>query len=219
MLFIEDRLENKIIGKLSKGSISSPDLIAMIVKENKVTEQGAYKALSFLLDNEIVTKSKKLISLNTLWIEQLRDFSNNVSDVYSVNDFNSFLNLENKEKITYHFKNTTKLDIYWLHLILLLLKRFKDNPFVIFNPHCWFMIERPTTESAFFQWINKNKRPMFFLIGAKSKLDKAVKKQLESKYVKIELDFEGKFPKDKYVSVVGDYIIYSCYGQYYGSRI
>jgi hypothetical protein len=219
MIFIENRLENRIIDKLSKGSILSPDLISQISKEQGVTDQGVYKALSFLLDNEIVTKNKKLLSLNTLWIERLKNFTSSVSETYSTDDFNDFLLLDDKERLTYHFKNTTKLDIHWMHIVLLMLKRFKDTPFVIYNPHCWFMMERPHTESVFFDWINENKRTTFFLVGGNTKLDKIVKKQLGTEYVKIELDNEYKFPKDKYVAIIGDYIIYSSYGANFNKKI
>ena len=212
MIFIENRLENKIIEKLSKGSIFSPDLISAIAKENKVTEQGVYKALSFLIGNEIVTKSNKLLSLNTFWIERLKDFTNQVSETYNTSDFENFLMLDDKEKLTYNFKDTTKLDIHWMHIILLMLKHFSEKPFVIYNPHCWFMIERPHTESVFFDWINKNNKLMFFLIGGDAALDKVVKKQVESKNIKIELDSENRFPKDKYVAIISDYIIYTSYG-------
>lgn len=219
MIFIENRLENKIIEKLSKGSLLSPDLIYTIAKDNKVTEQGVYKALSFLIENEIVTKSNKLVSLNTFWIEQLKDFTDTVSETYSTNDFNNFLLLSEGEKLSYSFRDTTKLDIHWMHIVLMMLKRFSNKPFVIFNPHCWFMIERPHTESAFFDWIHKNKKMMFFLIGGNTKLDKIVKKQIESKNIKIELDDENRFPKDKYVAIVGEYIIYTSYGSAFNKNI
>jgi hypothetical protein len=219
MIFVENRLENKIIEKLSKGSLLSPALISYISKEEQVTLQGVYKALSFLIDNEIVTKSEKLLSLNTLWVERLKDFTNAVSETYSTDDFNNFLMLDDKERLTYHFKDTTKLDIHWVHIVLLMLKRFKESSFITFNPHCWFMMERPNTESAFFKWLNKNKRPMYFLIGGNTKLDRLVKKQLESVHIKIELDSESRFPKDKYVAIIGDYIIYSSYGANFNKRI
>lgn len=219
MIFIENRLENIIIEKLSSGSVHSPDLISQISKEQSVTDQGVYKALSFLLENEIVTKNKKLLSLNTLWVEKLKNFTNSVSETYSTDDFNNFLLLDDKERLTYHFKNITKLDIHWMHIVLLMLKRFKDTPFVIYNPHCWFMMERPHTESVFFDWINKNRRTTFFLIGGNTKLDKIVKKQLGTEHVKIELDTEGKFPKEKYIAIIGDYIIYSSYGANFNNKI
>jgi hypothetical protein len=219
MIFIENRLENKIIERLSKGSMLSPELISVIARESAVTEQGVYKALSFLIENEIVTKSNKLVSLNTLWIERLKDFTNQVSDTYNTSDFENFLMLEDGEKLTYNFKDTTKLDIHWMHIAMMMLKRFPEHPFVIYNPHCWFMIERPHTESAFFEWVNKNNKIMFFLIGGDTVLDKIIKKQVESKNIKIELDSENRFSKDKYVSIVGDYIIYTSYGSVFNQNI
>ncbi len=219
MIFIENRLENKIIEDLSRGSVSSPVLISNIAKNNGVTEQGVYKALAFLIENEIVTKNRKLVSLNTFWIEQLKIFTNRVSETYNTTDFDNFLMLEDKEKLTYNFKNTTKLDIHWMHIVLLMLKRFQEQPFVIYNPHCWFMIERPHTESAFFVWINKNNKLMFFLIGGNNYLDKVVKKQTESKNIKIELDTEHRFQKDKYIAIIGDYIIYTSYGSAFNQKM
>ncbi len=212
MIFVENRLENKIIEKLSNGSILSPDLISIVSEENNVSEQGVYKALSFLIKNEIVTKNKKLVSLNNFWIEKLKSFTNSVSEKYSVDDFDDFFLLEDKEKLIYHFKDTVKLDIHWMHIVLMMMKRFKDNSLVIYNPHCWFMFERAETESEFFKWLEDNKRTTLFLIGGDTKLDRSIKKKIGSEIIKVELDKEYKFPREKYVSIIGDYIIYTDYG-------
>lgn len=219
MIFIENRLENKIIEKLSKGSILSPKLISIVSRENNVSEQGVYKALSFLIKNEIVTKNKKLVSLNNFWIEKLKSFTNSVSEKYSVDDFNDFFLLEDKEKLVYQFKNTLKLDIHWMHIVLMMMKRFKDNPLVIYNPHCWFILERTETESEFFKWLEDNKRTTLFLIGGDTKLDRSIKNKIGSENIRVELDREYKFPREKYVSIIGDYIIYTDYGLEFNKKI
>ncbi|MBP9763464.1 MAG: hypothetical protein KBD10_01820 [Candidatus Pacebacteria bacterium] len=219
MIFIENRLENKIIDKLSKGSILSPDLISIVSKENNVSDQGVYKALSFLVKNEIVTKNKKLVSLNNFWIERLKSFTNNLSEKYGVNDFDDFFLLEDKEKLVYQFKNTLKLDIHWMHIVLMMMKRFKDYPLVIYNPHCWFMLERPVTELEFFEWLEDNDRRSFFLIGGDTKLDKIIKNKIETENIRVETDKEDNFPREKYVSVIGDYIIYTIYGLEFNNKI
>jgi 23S rRNA pseudoU1915 N3-methylase RlmH len=213
MFFIENRLENKIIEKLAKGSVYSPTLIDVIARENNVTEQGVYKALSFLVDNEIVTRSNKLVSLHTFWIEKLKNFTNQISETYNTSDFENFLMLEDKEKLTYKFNDTSKLNVHWMHIILQILKRFSNMPLVIYNPHCWFIIDRPDTESAFFDWINKNNRMMLFLIGGTTELDRKTRKQIETKNIKIELDTGINFPKDRYIAIIGDYIIHTSYGK------
>lgn len=219
MIFIENRLGNKIIEKLSKGSLLSPNLVSIIAKENNVSEQGVYKALSFLVKNEIVTKNKKIVSLNNFWIEQLKSFTNEVSEKYSSEDFDDFFLLEDKEKMVYQFKNTLKLDIHWMHIILMMLKRLKDYPLVIYNPHCWFMLERPGTESEFFKWLDANYKKTFFLVGGNTKLDKSIKKKVETKNIRIQLDGENAFPREKYVSVIDDYIIYTSYGHEFNKKI
>lgn len=219
MIFIEIRLENKIIEKLSKGSILSPKLISVVSKENNVSEQGVYKALSFLIKNEVVTKNKKLVSLNNFWIEKLKSFTNNISEKYGSEDFDDFFLLEDKEKLFYQFKNTLKLDIHWMHIILMIMKRFKDYPLVIYNPHCWFMLERSETESDFFKWLEDNKRTTLFLIGGDTKLDRTIKKKIGSENIKVEFDKEYKFPRDKYVSIIGDYIIHTDYGSEFNNKI
>lgn len=213
MFFIEKRLENKIIEKLSEGSLLSTDLVCFITQENNVTKQGAYKALSFLIENEIVTKNKKVVALSVFWIEKMKSFTEKMLENYYLKDFNDFLKLEDKEKISYSFKNTDKLDVYWMHTLLILLKRLKDTRFAIYNPHCWFMLDRTETEPVFFDWINKNKKMTFYLFGGNTLLDREIKKKIQSEHIKIEFDLEGYLPKDRYISIIDDYIIYSIYGE------
>lgn len=213
MFFIEKRIENKIIDKLSEGSLLSTELISFITEKNNVTKQGVYKALSFLIENEIVTKNKKGVALSVFWIEKMKAFTEKMLENYYLKDFNDFLKLENKEKISYSFKNTDKLDVYWMHTLLILLKHLKNNRFAIYNPHCWFMLDRTETEPVFFDWINKNKKMTFYLFGENTLLDREIKKKIQSEHIKIEFDLEGRLPKDRYISIIDDYIIYSIYGE------
>lgn len=219
MLFVENTIEEKIISMLSKGSYNSPDLISKISFDMGVTPQGVYKSLSYLIDKEIINKNKKSLSLNNIWIEKLRSFSEKVSENYSLKDFDDYLLLDDKEKITYNFKNAVKLDNQWLHFVLIISKRLKNKPVFIWNPHHWFILGRSESEKTFFSWFNKEKRDVFVTIGDNTELDKFTMREIKTDNVHVNLDSNFSFSNSEYITVIGDYILTTKYSEDFNKKI
>lgn len=211
MLLFNNSIENAVIEKLSKGSIVSPLLVQFIAEKQNVSFQGVYKAISSLTDRNVITKTKMTLSLNSLWLERITTFAENVSNNYVLNEFNDFLFLDTKEKVTYNFENPKKLDNQWLHFVLVIAKKFSNDPIFIWNPHHWFIFARRDEESQLFDWLNGNNRDTFLLIGDASDLDVRAKKQLQSECVRVNLDANTKLPTNKYYVVIDEYIMTTQY--------
>jgi len=211
MLLFNNTIENAVLEELSKGSVSSPLLVQRISSRETVSFQGVYKAITSLIQRDIVTKTKMTLSLNMLWFERLNSFTESVSKNYVHNEFNDFLFLDHKEKVTYNFFDAKKLDTQWLHFTLVIAKKFSDEPIFIWNPHHWFIFAREQEESMLFNWLNNTQRKTYLLIGNNLDLDLQAKKSLQSAWVKVNLDSESKLPRNGYNVVIGDYIMTTIY--------
>jgi hypothetical protein len=219
MYFAEKSIENKIIELLSGGSYRSPDLVVIASKDLNVTPQGVYKAISFLIEQEVVIKNSMKLSLNSIWLEKLRLFSDKVSKNYDLKEFDDFLLLKDREKVTYSFKDAIRLDNQWLNFIIAVSKKFSDNPISIWNPHHWFIFGRPESESVLFDWFNKQQRDVFLTIGGNYSFDKIAQKKIESKNIRVNTAVDAIFPNNDYVTVIGDYIISTRYSEIFSNKI
>lgn len=219
MFFAEKSIENKVIELLSGGSYRSPELVTKISKELNVTLQGVYKAISFLIEQEVVIKNSMKLSLNSIWLEKLRLFSDKVSKNYDLEVFDDFLLLKDKERVMYSFKDAIRLDNQWLNFTLSLSKRFPNNPVFIWNPHHWFIFARRESESILFDWFNKEDKDVFLTIGGNYQLDKIAQKNIETKNIRVNTTVEPLFPNNDYVTVIGDCIITTRYSEIYSNKI
>lgn len=211
MFLFNNSIENQVVFELSKGSIPSPLLVKKVSSEQKVSFQGVYKAITCLEQRNVVTKTKMMLSLNILWVEQLNSFTTSVSDNYVLNEFKDFLLLDEKEKVTYMFRDAEKLNNQWLHFVLIIAKKYDTEPIFIWNPHHWFVFAREQEESMLFSWLNTHERKTYLLIGNNFDLDVEAKKLLQSEQVRVNLDSQSTLKQDKYFVVIGDYIMTTTY--------
>jgi len=211
MFLFNNLIENAVVTELSKGSMASPRLVKKVSIEQKVSFQGVYKAITFLEQRNVVTKTMMTLSLNILWLEQINSFAHSVSKNYILNEFKDFLLLDEKEKVTYTFRDAEKLNNQWLHFVLIIAKKYDADPIFIWNPHHWFVFAREQEESILFDWLNSNQKKTYLLIGNNFDLDVEAKKLLLSEQVRVNLDPHANLKSDKYFVVIGDYIMTTTY--------
>lgn len=205
MLSFYKGIENDIIAHLAEGSLPTKALVKTIAGERSVTDQGVYKALKYLIDNEVVTKEKRTVGLSYAWLERLVAFTDDVAREYEMSDMNDFLRLNDKEKASYTFTEYFKSDTHWAHIFFLLAKRI-DAPIFLLSAHNWFVIARPDTESVIYEWANRAQRHMYTLTKSNTALDKAAQKTIESDFVHFYHDEDMSAPLNHFVTVIGDFI-------------
>lgn len=203
------RIEEHIIELLDKGATEGAQLLIKLQKDYSptVTKQAMYLALRKLIKEEVINKSSTYYSLNRVWIQKMRAFTERHTDSSSNIDPMNILDFEDGESVTYKFKNPFTLDITWGHLYDIL---FEDNDThqVMLNhhPHEWLMLSRTETESFWLNQINKQKKMMLFTISGNTALDSQFQKEWSSDYVKINIGESYTLKPNQYLSVLGDYI-------------
>jgi hypothetical protein len=210
MIFGEKtRLEEYIIELLDKGSLDGPNLLTSLSNRynKKTTKQAVYKSLRKLLDEEVINKTGNNYSINRMWIQKVKDFTDrHTNETDHVNKMN-VLNFEDGDSVTYRFKNPFTLDITWGHLYDIIFED-DDRNHVMLNhhPHEWLMISRTETEKFWLGQINKRKKMMLFTLSKKTPLDKKFQKENTTEYIKINLNESYGLNHNQYLSVIGDYI-------------
>jgi hypothetical protein len=206
MLSFYKKLENDIVHSLTKGPVPTRSLIKKLAEERRVTEQGVYKALRFLIDQEVVTKGERTIGLSAAWIERLVSFTEQVTQNYVSSELNDPMRLKEGEKMRYSFSEYTRFDTHWLHVFLLLMKKTGAPAFFLY-PHMWFSIPRKEASSILYEWSKRNQRFLFRVNTGSTDLDKDIRKRLENEQVQISSNPSLTASVTKYSVAIADFLL------------
>jgi hypothetical protein len=204
-------LQNQIIGLLSKGPVRSSQLVERVSKETLHTIQAVYLVLRRMREEGVVLHHHGILTLNTVWLEQELAILEEAKKVYIHRDTDSFSfgQLQERDRISYEFKNPVLLDEMWGHLFTVLIAQTETAmPIMIYNHHSWFPIVRKDSESAIFSSLAKQGYRAYFSIGGGTDLDRDIGKS----FVKpLEHSFSTGnhfgLKSTKYLNIIGDYMI------------
>lgn len=205
MLPRPETLEETIVVLLKDGGRSSESLLADIRRKKPVTKQGFYAALRKLRRQEVALLHKRTITLNTSWVLAMQDLTSAMGDAYEAGG-SDIASLSEGESISYTFKSTHQLDVFWGHTQNLLLKSTPTpEPVYAYDPHYWFFIARPETETALLSNITREGRQFLMTVGGKTSLDISLRKHFKSDLLQYSIRplFSAK---EYYVTVIGDFI-------------
>jgi hypothetical protein len=205
-------IEDQIISNLQDGSLPIVKLIDLIkTKRPGTTKQGVYRTIRQLKRDEVVVVHQKNISLSAVWLSSMTEFLSKAqySNTKSVTPAESFLNLQQGEKIRYYFKNPILTDAFWSHVFLSLMEISPPtSPILIYNPHEWFLLVREENEMSLFDRITDRGQKLAVLVGGKTPLDKHVRRHFDGTNKMYETLPEPVFPKTNYyINILADYII------------
>jgi len=212
-IFLDRDIKSIVINILFRGSRKSIFLIDEIKKKRKgTTKQAVYHALRDLLKEEVITKHKKEVALNQIWIKKLHDFvkeaDKNYSFRYTRKESPAEYELLNEgDRISYAFCNFARYDVFWAHTFSLIAKRLDNcSPLYLYNPHEFFILVREKSEKYLMDWMKKNNRPVYLTIGNDTFLDKKFSRNYSSDIFQVAIDPKFNFSKNYYLGVIGDYV-------------
>lgn len=197
----KESIEDAIIRLLSSGKKSTLELSGLLEQEgHKVSFQGVYKALKYLLADTIVVKSGKDIEISREWINKI---SNQLSGSFIIPP------LSPGESVSYSYLSLAHLDAYWKHINKAIELKYPDFPIFIYNPYgIWLHLNgRFESEENYLHEFRKNRRHGFLVIGNDTALDRNLKKQYQNDFLQIDLWENSSLPETDYFTVNGDYII------------
>lgn len=209
-LFPKQSLESAIITHLQQKTWVIVELIEELkIKRAKLSKQAVYQVLRNLKKSEIVVIINKRVALSSIWIDRMHEFFTVAKLAYEGPNTSSesFMNLENGDRIVYEFKDPTATDIFWGHAIRLLMVSMKtDEPVLLYNPHQWFLLMRPESEMYLIKQSELTGHPWFTYIPSKTSLDKYAK-SLFSGTSSCYLGDTQYFKSNRYINVFGDFVI------------
>jgi len=208
----KETIEQLVIDTLQKGAIATVDLILELHKVRpNTTKQGVYRVLRKLKNEEKVVIHGKLVSLNSNWITNMTEFFSLAQYYYSSKNSgaNGFLNIQEKDKIIYHFNNLSLLDSFWSHAFNLLANiTSAKEPIFIYNPHEWFFYARPETEKTLVKVLHKKSRQVLITVSHDDPLDKNLKRNFNNDWTQYNITKKKISPNDNYYfNIIGDYLI------------
>lgn len=205
------RIEDYILSHLKNGPILMLELVKMLEKDRPgTTKQAVYAALRILKNNEQIITYKGFASLNLSWLNQMMNYFDLAKHNYIKDSSQgSFIDLEEKEKIKYYFKNSIKADIFWTHAYYLLMEQMKEKePIFLYNPHEWFLLAKNENEKEVIKITTEKNHPFLLISGKNTFLDKYVRKYYNnesSQYYCMEKPFFKE--NNYYLNVIGDFLI------------
>ncbi len=212
-MFSKDpKIEDLILDVLSDGQQSTLALIDKIrEKRPQTTKQAVYQALRVLKANETIVQSREEVSLSSVWLKRLADFTEKAELNYKQKERPStnFLGLKQGEKISYTFKTFEATDMFWAHAFDVLADvTMQTSPIFLYNPHEWFLLARPESEIYLFDHTVKNGRKMFLMIGNNDPLDMYVSKFFDGEKKNYYASPKALFLKNNYyLNVLDDFLI------------
>jgi hypothetical protein len=204
----KNTIEEHVIEVLDFGSTDGPTLLGKILDSGlNITKQALYKSLRKLIEGEVVNKVGKNYSINRLWLQKVKKFTERHVDKNIITKQIDISSLENGDSLTYQFRNPFHMDVVWGHLFDIIYESTPREITVLnHHPHEWLILSRPETEKFWLNRFKQDKKIMLFTISGDSQLDKKFKKDWNSENIKISTGISHGLPINKYLSVVGDYI-------------
>ena len=208
----EPKVEDLILDALSEGPQNTLALISRVKqKRTKTTKQAVYKALRILKANETIVQSREEVSLSSLWLKRLTDFTEKAELNYKRGERPSinFLSLKQGEKISYTFRTFEATDMFWAHALDVLGDVTPaSSPTFIYNPHEWFLLARPESEIYLLHNAVEIGRKLFVIAGSNDPLDMHVSKHFDGERKNYYASPRALFTKNNYYcNVLDDYLI------------
>jgi len=205
-------IEEYVLKYLQAGPVMMLDLVEKIkIDRPKTAKQAVYAAIRGLKKNEQILTYKGMASLNLTWLNSMLAYFDFAKHNYLQGEAGQggFIDLEDREKIKYYFKNPIKADIFWTHALFLLAERSAPNePVFIYNPHEWFMLARNENEQNIFKTINRGGRKILLTAGDNLFLDRYIRKYFDNNMSQYYAKEKPLFKENNYyLNIVGDFLI------------
>ncbi len=169
--------------------------------------RGIYKELTKLEALEIVFKVKDKYRVRLTWIINLLAFADSAYDSYTEQNHLVDLLSSQKKKTKYKFNSLSKLDLYWMQLMMALHKLYPNEPMFLWCPYQWFHLVHDYTVRQFFTAVDISGAKRYHIIGSGTYLERLA---IDSFPRNSEYSFsESPFSDDMntYFTFIGDHII------------
>lgn len=208
MLFTKTTIDN-VLKVLSKNkNISLKELHTLVNQEEKISLPNLYKITNNLLDNQILSKNKRKLSLNTSRIIELDLFLKETKNNY-LEKRENFIHIKEGWIQKYEVNSFVEAETLWSEIYTQLsIIQGKDNGIYSYNSHFYYLLAFPETEKTIRKSVHQLSEKTKFILWNDSFLDQYSIEILRLKWFQTIINKKTKFPKKGYViDVIWDYYI------------
>ncbi len=204
-------LEERVLELLKEGPVQAHQMVEYIQRvRTGTTKQGVYSAIRELKADEIVVMNKGMVSLNIAWLSKMEAYVSTAAHKHQQDTgIGGVLSLAEGDKAHFHFGNPVSADIFWNHLLYLLVEfETPGEPFVSYNPHVWFYLAHPKQERELHKKVHAHGRQYLVTAGYKTQLDQAIRQEFSGDMSQYHLSNKPLFKKTNYhLNIIGDVLI------------
>jgi len=206
------KIEDLIVERLAKGPLLAIKLVEEIQHLRRyTTKQAVYSALRQQKSREEVVMYKGTAALNATWLNRLTRFITNAKRNYGGGEVagDDITNLSPGDRITYHFANPLKADVFWTHAFYLLAEHtLAPEPVYLYNPHEWFLLARHENETEVIRTVTSQGKQFLLLAGHNTPLDRYVRQYFDGERSQYHTLSKPHFRRNNYyLNIFGNVLI------------
>jgi hypothetical protein len=129
------------------------------------TLRAVYKELRFLEEQRVVVKTKKTFGLQLIWLINMTVLLNRAYRSYlTQTNVSELVPFSGKSELN-KFPDLDRLDHFWMQVIVILQRFYKDEPMFVSKPHQWFHLSHEDLVDNYFDALNVLQVKQYHLIG------------------------------------------------------
>ncbi len=205
MQLLNNYIEDTILASLlKKGSQSTTQLLAVISAKHDCTRQGFYRALRKLRDEERVVVYRSTVTVNQMWLRQIKRLvGGSDQNVSIIGDFSA---LQQGDQLSLTLTGLQNMDRLWAHIFSIVEETVPvKEALFLYNPHNWSALLRAKSDRVHEESLRSSKRSAYLIIGSGSQLDKDVTRAVG--FAHVQFSFNPRLTQQMYVAVIGEYVI------------
>ncbi|MDP3882325.1 MAG: hypothetical protein Q8Q31_05600 [Nanoarchaeota archaeon] len=176
-----------------------------------ITCQATYKAITELVNENVISKQDKTYQINLEWVEKLREFSVHIEKNYRGNNkvplVEGVLKIKTENNITIlTFNSLIEMDKMWINIKKEYYKKNipKGDITLWEGNHCWWLLVYPELEYSEIELMKKKGVSHYMINHGSTNLDKWAKSFYERAGVKFKISKETSYSD---IAVFGDTIM------------
>ncbi len=203
-------LENEILLEVVNQPRGISYLYAKYVNEGKISRAGFYKVIASLKRKEVVLVKGKFVSVNKIWLATSQRFFQNLVNQKSKPSYlaERVAMLEEKDGITYEFKNMAEIDIFILNLLHDLALLRTGKVILISEQYEFFILLNQKRTQQILGELKTMNVPVYLLVAGQNEINR----EIARKYLRDAA--QGHVPDKpkqadpfKVIHIIGDIIV------------
>jgi hypothetical protein len=193
-----------VLETLQHSQLTLSELVQKYARNNPTqSKQSVYKAVQSLRKREVLTGTKNALLLSNKWLNLLETYLQQAKPAHD-----PLTELLEGDDMSYLFTNFALCDVFLGHIHKIIVPRLEPKSITVFhNPHQWFFITRPKSESEVWQDMVTSNILCCMTVFHKTALDISIGSQHYATNKELKFSIAPMLTNNRtYLAVLGDYL-------------